>query len=74
MFFGVIVISDSRFFSIFEDSNVLVADVYQPLVSVFRNPLVLACAVPVLAHVSCVSATVAHLRFEMRLLNGFPSM
>ena len=45
VFFGVIVVGDGRFLFILENSNVLVTDVYQPLVSVFRNPLVLAGAV-----------------------------
>ena len=54
MFFGVIVISDGRFLFIFKQADVLVADVDQPLVSVFRNALVFACAVLVFAYVSCV--------------------
>ena len=42
VFFGVIVVGDGRFLFIFENSNVLATDVYEPLISVFRNPFVFA--------------------------------
>ena len=52
VFFGVIVVGYCCLLFIFKQANVMVTDVHDPLVVVFRNSLVLACAVYVFTHVS----------------------